>query len=379
MLFGKEINHWYDIPIDDLILGIPRESVAEENRVSQTPETVAELVKLGFQVVVEKGAGENAQYHDEAYEQAGAVIVSQRQVWKADIVIKVQPPSLTEAKLLQSRLLISFFYPRLQHEEIFRCLQRQQSTLLAMDRIPRSYEETQGMDAVTSQAMIAGYRAVIEAAYAYGKPFLGHESVLGNLPPAKVFILGPLSPSRFPLPPIYLTERLVEKMHAGSVIVDMTARYLLEEGVETPYVGNCVYTECDYLVEHHGVKIVGYTDLPSRSAHSASCLYSRNILNLMKYLINNSSELHKKTISFKHSDEKIGEAIIISQGRQLTTKAEMPVIATVGMMGLSLESHHHYHGDGGDDGSSGEEEEVNVITTTTTESSTTTTTTSQVC
>eukprot|EP00981_Chlorochromonas_danica_P008020 scaffold1945_cov181-Ochromonas_danica.AAC.15 len=88
MLFGKEINHWYDIPIDDLILGIPRESVAEENRVSQTPETVAELVKLGFQVVVEKGAGENAQYHDEAYEQAGAVIVSQRQVWKADIVVR---------------------------------------------------------------------------------------------------------------------------------------------------------------------------------------------------------------------------------------------------------------------------------------------------
>lgn len=123
-------------------------------------------------------------------------------------------------------------------------------------------------------------------------------------------------------------------MHPGSVIVDMTARYLLEEGVETPYVGNCVYTECDYLVEHHGVKIVGYTDLPSRSAHSASCLYSRNILNLIKYLINTDQQ----TISFKHSDEKIGEALIISQG-QLTTKAEMPAIPTVGMMGLSLESH----------------------------------------
>ncbi|MBU0752631.1 MAG: Re/Si-specific NAD(P)(+) transhydrogenase subunit alpha [Gammaproteobacteria bacterium] len=175
-----------------LTIGVPRETFPGEKRVATVPDVVEKLIKLGFAVAVESGAGDGANFADDTYRAAGAEIVADAaSLWsKADIVFKVRAPSTAEAGLVkQGGALIGFVWPA-QNPELMQQLAARGATVLAIDALPRMLSRAQKMDALTSQAGVAGYRAVIEAANAFGRFFAGQITAAGKVPPAKVFIAG---------------------------------------------------------------------------------------------------------------------------------------------------------------------------------------------
>ena len=338
-------------------IGVPREVYPGEKRVATVPDVVEKLVKLGFQVAVEAGAGDAANFSDDSYRAVGAEVVADAAtLWaSSDIVLKVRPPSSEEVALMrQGGTLIGFIWPA-QNPALMEQLQAKQATVLAIDCLPRTLSRAQKMDALTSTAGVSGYRAVIEAANAFGRYFNGQITAAGKVPPAKVFIAGAgvaglaaigtaanlgaivrandtraevadqvkslggefvkddyeedgsggggyakvmsegfqaaqrqmyadqakdvdiiittaLIPGK-PAPKL-ITADMVQSMKPGSVIVDMAA----EQG------GNCELTVPGQAVVHHGVTIVGYTDLPSRLAKQSSTLYATNLLRLTEEL-----------------------------------------------------------------------------------------------
>ena len=175
-----------------LLIGVPKETAAGEKRVATVPEVVEKLVKLGFSVAVQSGAGEAANCGDDSYRAAGAEVVGDAAaLWaKSDIVFKVRAPSAGEVGLLrEGATLVSFIWPA-QNPELMQQLAARKVTVLAIDALPRTLSRAQKMDALTSQAGVAGYRAVIEAANAFGRFFNGQITAAGKVPPAKVFIAG---------------------------------------------------------------------------------------------------------------------------------------------------------------------------------------------
>jgi NAD(P) transhydrogenase subunit alpha len=174
-----------------LSIGIPRETFAAEKRVATVPEVTEKLIKLGFSVVVEKDAGALANFADSTYEAAGArIAATAAEVWgSADIIFKVRAPSRDEVELMKAgSTLVSFLWPA-QNPELMQALAARKVTVLAMDSVPRM-SRAQKMDALSSMANIAGYRAVIEAAHHFGRFFTGQITAAGKVPPAKVFIIG---------------------------------------------------------------------------------------------------------------------------------------------------------------------------------------------
>ena len=179
-------------PVTAQRIGVPREIFPGEKRVATVPEVVEKLVKLGFKVVVESGAGDLANFADDTYRAAGAEVVDgAAALWSAsDIVFKVREPSADEVALMhEGQTLISFIWPA-QNPELMQQLAARKVTVLAIDALPRMLIRAQKMDALTSQAGVAGYRAVIEAANAFGRFFNGQITAAGKVPPAKVFIAG---------------------------------------------------------------------------------------------------------------------------------------------------------------------------------------------
>src|SRR6476646_11778033 len=173
-----------------MLIGVPAETTAGEKRVATVPDVVEKLVKLGFRVAVESGAGDAANFPDEAYRAAGAEIADAARIWEgADIVFKVRAPSMAEvARMREGTTLVSFIWPA-QNPELMQALAKKKSTVLAMDSVPR-ISRAQKLDALSSMANIAGYRAVIEAAHAFGRFFTGQITAAGKVPPAKVFVIG---------------------------------------------------------------------------------------------------------------------------------------------------------------------------------------------
>ena len=239
---GSSSRSIYSVPYSELSVGVPKESASMEKRVGQTPESVAKLVKEGITVKVEAGAGAAADFSDAAYEKAGASVVSRDEAWGASLVTKVpslllpsllppvsnaaahrtdvhaaaasprccprfdmphhppsppppaaalevMPPTEEEAKLVGDRMLLSFVFPA-QNDALVKQLQAQKATVFAMDCIPRTLSRGQAFDALSSQANIAGYRAVIEASGVFGRFFAGQMTAAGKVPPAKVMVLG---------------------------------------------------------------------------------------------------------------------------------------------------------------------------------------------
>ncbi|HNF91316.1 MAG TPA: NAD(P)(+) transhydrogenase (Re/Si-specific) subunit alpha, partial [Accumulibacter sp.] len=175
-----------------LTIGVPRETAAGEKRVATVPEVVEKLIKLGFAVLVESGAGEAASISDDAYKAAGAAIAEgAANLWSSsDIIFKVRGPSAAEVSLMREGCtLVSFIWPA-QNPELLQQLTARKATVLAIDSLPRTLSRAQKMDALTSQAGVAGYRAVIEAANAFGRFFNGQITAAGKVPPAKVFVAG---------------------------------------------------------------------------------------------------------------------------------------------------------------------------------------------
>ena len=340
-------------------IGIPKEIRPGERRVAATPDTVSRLLKLGFEVQVESHAGAGASFADADYVAIGASIVrGARELWaESDLILKVQPPEdhselgVHEAELLrEGGILVSFIWPA-KNGELVERLAARRATVLAMDQVPR-ITRAQKMDALSSMANIAGYRAVIEAASFYGRFFTGQMTAAGKVPPAKVLVIGAgvaglaaigaarslgaivrafdtrsevreqiqsmgaeflqvsidedgagaggyaktMSPEFIAAEmalfakqakdvdiiittalvpgkaaPVLITEEMVSSMRQGSVLVDLAA----EAG------GNCAVTRPGEVVTRHGVTVIGYVDLPSRLAPTASQLYGSNLTHLL--------------------------------------------------------------------------------------------------
>ena len=172
-----------------MLIGIPKESLQGETRVAATPDTVGKLLKLGFEVAVQSNAGALASFDDSAYEKAGAKIGNEKDVWAADIIFKLNAPTDAEIELMhEGQTLVSFIRPA-QNKDLVDKLNAKKVTVMAMDMVPR-ISRAQSLDALSSTANISGYRAVIEAAHAFGRFFTGQVTAAGKVPPAKVMVIG---------------------------------------------------------------------------------------------------------------------------------------------------------------------------------------------
>ncbi|MBM9595354.1 Re/Si-specific NAD(P)(+) transhydrogenase subunit alpha [Roseitranquillus sediminis] len=172
-------------------IGAPKETYEGEARVALTPDSATQISKLGHTCLVESGAGERAGFTDDAYRQAGVEVVDgTEELWsRADVIVKVRPPTEDEAgRLGPDKTLISFFYPG-QNEEMLNRVRDTGASVVAMDMVPR-ISRAQKMDALSSMANIAGYRAVIEAGNNFGRFFTGQVTAAGKVPPAKVLVIG---------------------------------------------------------------------------------------------------------------------------------------------------------------------------------------------
>jgi NAD(P) transhydrogenase subunit alpha len=333
-------------------IGIPAESAELERRVAAVPESVAKLVKDGFAVVVEVGAGAKAGYADALYEAAGATIGSRADALGAELVTKVRSPSLDEvAALSTGSVLICVLQPD-RSPGMLDALVARGVTALALEKVPR-VTRAQKMDVLSSMANLAGYRAVLEASAAFQGFFGPQTTAAGSTPPARVLVIGAgvaglaaiaaaralgaevrafdtrlaareqveslggkflelnfaesgdggggyakvmskefidaemslfraqarevdviITTALVPgtRAPLLVPRDVVECLKPGSIIVDMAA----EQG------GNCELTKADEIVVHNGVSILGYTDLTSRMANTASRFFANNIYNLVK-------------------------------------------------------------------------------------------------
>ena len=380
----------------EMLVAIPREVRPGERRVAATPESTARLKKLGFDVAIETGAGEKASFSDEDYQKAGAsIIAGPAELWSsADIVLKVQPPEdhpglgKHEADLIREKqTLVSFIWPA-KNKELIERIAARKATLLAMDQVPR-VTRAQKMDALSSMANIAGYRAVIEAASFFGRFFTGQITAAGKVPPAKVMVIGAgvaglaaigaarglgaivrafdtrpavkeqvksmgaeflevtlledgtgeggyakeMSPEFIAAElalfaaqakdvdiivttalvpgkpaPVLLTQAMVESMRSGSVIVDLAA----ESG------GNCALTRPGEVIVHRGVTVIGYVDLPSRLAPTASQLYGTNLTHLLADMGG------AKSWHVDLDDEVIRGALVLHEGELMWPPPKKP-------------------------------------------------------
>jgi NAD(P) transhydrogenase len=185
------LNRRFSTSYKQLTVGVVKERFPSEKRVAITPEAVAQLVKPGFNLIVETDAGIASQFNDADYIGAGSAIGSAGDVYsKSDILLKIRPPTKEEVDQLKpNSTIISFLYPA-QNPALMSQLSAKKITAFAMDKVPRTLSRGQTYDALSSQANISGYRAVIEAANEFGRFFAGQMTAAGKVPPAKVLVVG---------------------------------------------------------------------------------------------------------------------------------------------------------------------------------------------
>ncbi|MBY4628042.1 Re/Si-specific NAD(P)(+) transhydrogenase subunit alpha [Rhizobium croatiense] len=174
-----------------MLIGSPRERLEGEARVAMTPDSATQLQKLGYQCAIETGAGKLAGFSDDAFRAAGVTVVDSAETLfaSADVIAKVRPPESSEmARLSSGKTLISFFYPA-QNKDLLDRAKSTGANVIAMDMVPR-ISRAQKMDALSSMANIAGYRALIEAGNNFGRFFTGQVTAAGKIPPAKVLVIG---------------------------------------------------------------------------------------------------------------------------------------------------------------------------------------------
>ncbi|WP_037908959.1 Re/Si-specific NAD(P)(+) transhydrogenase subunit alpha [Actinacidiphila yeochonensis] len=170
-------------------VGVVSESRPGETRVAATPATVAQLRKLGYEIMVESGAGLGSSLSDEAYTAAGAAVADRVAAWGADVVLAVNPPAPEEIALLREGAVLVALLAPATSPELLAALAGQGVTALAMDAVPR-ISRAQSLDVLSSMANIAGYRAVVEAAHRFGRFFTGQVTAAGKVPPARVLVAG---------------------------------------------------------------------------------------------------------------------------------------------------------------------------------------------
>ena len=355
-----------------MLISIIKENNPLEQRVAATPDSIRLLIKLGAKAIIEEGAGILSGYDDRSYIASGAKIVDRLNCLKADICLTVSMPTQEDLDLLkENSILIGLLNPYINKEK-FSNLNNRKITSFCMELIPR-ISRAQNMDALSSQANLAGYRSVIDAAEQFGKVFPMMMTAAGRINPAKVMVLGvgvaglqaiatakrlgaivcatdvriatkeqveslgakfimvedkeseeaesksgyakemsddyknkqasliaetisrqdivictALIPGK--TAPILVNEKMVNSMSTGSVIVDLA----VEAG------GNCSLSKLGKIINHKGIKIIGYANFPGRVAKDASALYSKNIVNFLSLIIDK-----EKKISINWDDEII--------------------------------------------------------------------------
>ncbi len=365
-----------------MILSALKETNENETRVSVTPESVKLFLRLGFEVIIEKGAGELSGYQDSNYTDFGGKIVSRSQCLNADVCLCVRIPSSEDIKNLRNNSTLIGILNPYENKSEFENLNSKKISSCCMELIPR-ISRAQSMDVLSSQANLAGYRSVIDAAEQFGKAFPMMMTAAGRVNPAKVMILGvgvaglqaiatakrlgavvsatdvraatkeqveslggkfimvedeesknaeteggyakemsdeykmkqaaliaetvakqdiiictALIPGK--KAPILITEEMVSSMIPGSVVIDLA----VEAG------GNCPISKSNEIINHNGVKVVGYSNVPGRVAKDASALYAKNIFNFLSLLINKEN----KQINFDFEDEIIKSVVLTHNG-----------------------------------------------------------------
>lgn len=380
-----------------MIVGSPKEIFKGEARVAMTPESAKQIQKLGYTCILETGAGLPSNFSDKDYKDAGVKIVkTATQLWKdSDIILKVRGPEKSEiTKIKPNQHIISFIWPG-QNKTLLNALSKKKITVQAMDMIPR-ISRAQKMDALSSMANIAGYRAVIEAGNQFGRFFTGQITAAGKVPPAKILVIGagvaglasigtaqsmgaivrafdvrpevseqiesmgaeflmldftsdgsgeggyakPASKEfikkemelfreqapeidivittalipGMPAPKLWPKE-MVDLMKPGSVVVDLAA----EQG------GNCEATIPNKMIEtKNKVKIIGYTDLPSRMATQSSNLYSTNIRHMLDDLTP-----EKNGVPFTNMEDDVIRGATVVHNGKITFPPPKPKIAAI--------------------------------------------------
>ena len=364
-------------------ISIIKEENKNEQRVSSTPDVIKLLERLGAEVLIEKGAGELSGYDDESYRSLGAKIVDRLSCLQSDICLCVRMPSQNDINQMKKELILIGMLNPYENKDHFSNLNNNNITTCCMELIPR-ISRAQSMDVLSSQANLAGYKSVIDAAEQFGKAFPMMMTAAGRINPAKVMILGvgvaglqaiatakrlgaivsatdvrsatkeqveslggkfimvednelkeaettggyakemseeykkkqsiliaetiskqdiiictALIPGR--KAPVLISEEMVNSMVRGSIIVDMA----VESG------GNCPLSKVDEIIEHNGVKIIGYSNVPGRVAKDASSLYGKNIANFLTLLINKE----EKKINIDWEDEIINSVILTHNGK----------------------------------------------------------------
>src|SRR6476619_2461634 len=356
------------------LIGVPRETFAGEKRVATVPEVVEKLIKMGFRVAVETGAGDAAQISDDAYRTSGAEVIADRaQLWAtSDIVLKLRAGGT----------LVSFIWPA-QNPELLQALAAKKATVLAMDSVPR-ISRAQKLDALSSMANIGGCRTIKEETHAFGRFFTGSITAAGKVPPAKVFVIGAgvaglaaigaasglgaivrandtrpevadqiksLGGEYVPVDyveegsgvggyakvmsegfqkaqrevfakqakdvDIIITTALIPGKPAPKLITEDMVRSMKQGSVIVDMAaeqgGNCELTVPGEIVVRHGVTIIGYKDLPSRLAKQASTLYATNLLRLTDDLVKTKS-IEGDTIAIDMQDEVLRGTTVINKG-----------------------------------------------------------------
>ena len=380
-----------------MIVGSPKEIFKGEARVAMTPESAKQIQKLGYTCLLETGAGLTSNFSDKDYKDAGVQIVkSASQLWKdSNIILKVRGPEKSEiSKIQPNQHIISFIWPG-QNKALLDSLSKKKVTVQAMDMIPR-ISRAQKMDALSSMANIAGYRAVIEAGNQFGRFFTGQITAAGKVPPAKILVIGagvaglaaigtaqsmgaivrafdvrpevaeqiesmgaeflmldftsdgsgeggyakPASKEfikkemellreqapeidivittalipGMPAPKLWPKE-MVDLMKPGSIVVDLAA----EQG------GNCEVTIPNKMVEtKNKVKVIGYTDLPSRMATQSSNLYSTNIRHMLDDLTP-----EKNGVPFTNMDDDVIRGATVLHNGKITFPPPKPKVAAI--------------------------------------------------
>ena len=364
-------------------ISVIKEENKNEQRVSSTPEAIKLLERFGAEILVEKGAGDLSGYSDELYMSSGAKIVDRSICLQSDICLCVRMPSQNDInQMKKGSILVGILNPY-ENKNYFNDLNNNHITSCCMELIPR-ISRAQSMDVLSSQANLAGYKSVIDAAEKFGKAFPMMMTAAGRINPAKVMILGvgvaglqaiatakrlgavvsatdvrsatkeqveslggkfimveddelkeaetsggyakemsgeykkkqailiaetiakqdivictALIPGR--KAPVLISEEMVNSMARGSIIVDLA----VESG------GNCPLSRVDEIVEHNGVKIIGYSNVPGRVAKDASSLYAKNIVNFLTLMINKE----EKKINIDWEDEIINSVILTHNGQ----------------------------------------------------------------
>lgn len=373
----------YQRYLQGLTIGVPKESLDGECRVSITPNNVVKLTKAGAKVRIESSAGELSGFSDSAYVSAGAEIAPSDVVWKSEVITKIRPPTADEAIKIENRAICSIIQPRV-NTELLTQLTKQKATVLSLDSLLRTLSRGQSFDVLSSQANVAGYRAVIEAAHHIQRPFAGQSTAAGKIPPAKVLVVGAgvaglaamqlakkkgaivygfdvraaakeqvesvgakflevdfkedgsgaggyakemskewfdaadkmllnecknmdviittaLIPGR--KAPILIKKNMVEAMPRGSVTVDLAA----------PAGGNVETTVPGQVINHKGVTCVGYTNMESRMASTASSLFGGNVTNFLLSMTDKETKKWKVNLE----DPAVRSICVAIDGKEL--------------------------------------------------------------